>query len=84
MASKKGNIDEIEITSIDATPEEVVASMEVPTEVHLDYVGPDYDKGIEIHGSKDLIRPREFSPAQIGNFTAKHPQYTCWWSPAGK
>jgi hypothetical protein len=63
---------------------EAAVSGAVVTEIHLDYVGPDYDLGIQIHGRKDLVRPREFTPAEIADFTEKYPSYTHWWFPAGK
>lgn len=69
----------------EAALQEAAASVASVTFVHLDYVGPDYDKGIEIPGLRGvLIRPREFSPEQIADFTEKYQRYTHWWYPAGK
>lgn len=79
MAKKKANGQQPN----DAALLEAAASLATVTEIHLEYVGPNYNLGIELPGSRDLIRPREFSFEQIADFTEKHPEYTEWWAPAG-
>jgi hypothetical protein len=64
-------------------PEAVASGAEV-TEVNMEYIGPDYATGIMIHGSKELIRPRDFSPEQIAAFLEKHPNRANWWFPSEK
>lgn len=45
----------------------------------LTYVGPPYDKGIQLFGARELIRPAAFSQEQIAAFLEKHPDRCNWW-----
>lgn len=65
----------------DAALLEAVASVAVVTEVNWVYDGPEYDKGIEIHETRDMIRPRDFSPEEVAEFVANYPKYSTWWKP---
>ncbi len=71
-------------SNIETALQEAAVSMAEVTFVHLEYVGPDYTHGIQLPGRKDLVRPREFTPEQIGDFTEQFPKYTSWWIPAGQ
>lgn len=84
MAKKlKEAIDlEAEEPTLEApTPEEPDASAE---DVVLQYIGPVYDKGIELHGTRRLIRPAEFTQEGIQRFLEQHPNKAHWWAPANK
>lgn len=45
----------------------------------LKYVGPPYHSGIQIGGTRETIRPADFSPEQIAAFLEKHPNRRHWW-----
>ena len=85
MAEKQKNANSLTLVKeTEAAPSKAAASVPEDGMVHVDYVGPNYHLGIKLPGRHDLIRPREFTPAEIGDFTEKHPEYTHWWTPAGK
>ena len=44
------------------------------------YVGPAYDKGIELGGTRTLIRPAEYTAAEIDAFLLRHPEKASWWT----
>lgn len=50
----------------------------------MTYVGPAYDKGIQLGGTRDLIRPAEFTREEITAFLEQHPNRSHWWLPSEK
>lgn len=46
----------------------------------LVYTGPVYDKGIEVGGTRTMIRPAEFSDEQIEAFIHQYPNKASWWT----
>lgn len=63
------------------TPYTVEVTWEpAPQPEQLRYIGPHYDKGIQLGGTRTLIRPAEFNAEQIAEFIKKHPARRHWWS----
>lgn len=55
------------------------ATVPATAPANLTYVGPPYDKGIQLGGTRELIRPAAFNQEQIAAFLDKHPGRSHWW-----
>jgi hypothetical protein len=57
-----------------------MAKKQKPDVPGLTYVGPGYDKGIEVHGISGLLRPAHWSPAEVADYLSRYPQLAKWFS----
>lgn len=72
-----GDVDSPGESTIADTPNDTPDPAPQPHE--LRYVGPAYDKGIQLHRTRTLIRPGEFTQEEAREFIAAHPQHQDWW-----
>lgn len=44
------------------------------------YIGPEYDRGIQIPEQIVLVRPAHMTPDEVDAFVLQYPHYSEWWS----